>query len=140
MFKNDLKTSTMMVAFDAIVVGLNVLFFKEIEIGLYSAIAIYLVGKILDIFFEGIDFAKMVFIISPSYEQIAKEIGSELRRGVTAFYGKGMYKKEKKQILLCVASRGETRDIRRIAKKIDPHSFIVISNAREVFGEGFKEG
>jgi len=140
MFKPDLKTSMMMVIFDAIVVGLNVMVFRQIEVGLYSAVAIYIMGKVLDVFFEGIDFAKMVFIISPKNEQIAKKIGKDLKRGVTAFYGKGMHEKEKKEILFCVASRGETRDIRRIAKGIDPCSFIVISNAREVFGEGFKEG
>lgn len=140
MFKRDIKTGTMMEIFDIIVVSLNVLVFKQIEVGLYSAIAIYVSGKILDIFFEGIDFSKMIYIISPKYEQIAKEIGKEVRRGVTVLYGRGMYKKEEKEILFCIVSRGEVRDVKRIAKTIDHHSFIIISNAREVFGKGFKEG
>lgn len=140
MFKPEVKTSTMMIMFDAIVVGLNVLFFKEIEVGLYSAISIYIMGKVLDVFFEGIDFSKMIFIISSKYEEIAKEIGKELARGSTVLYGQGMYKKDDKKILLCVVSRWEVREVRRVIKLIDPASFIVISNAREVFGEGFKEG
>jgi len=57
--------------------------FKEIEIGLYSFIAIYIVGKMIDIVFEGIYFTKMVYIISPLYENIAKEISEEINRGST---------------------------------------------------------
>ena len=50
-----------------------------------------------------------------------------------------MYKKEEKQVLMCVVSRSEVREIRKIVKEMDKNAFIVISNAREVFGEGFKE-
>ena len=140
MFKPDLRTTTMMIMFDAIVVGLNVIFFREVEVGLYSAIAIYAMGKVLDVFFEGIDFTKMIIIVSPQYEQIAKQIKEEIKRGVTALSGQGMHTKEEKQILLSVVSRGEVRDVRGIIRLLDPNAFIVISNAREVFGEGFKQG
>jgi len=50
-----------------------------------------------------------------------------------------MYKNEEKNVLMCVVSRSEVREIRRIVNEIDKNAFIVISNAREVFGEGFKE-
>ena len=92
---------------------LNVIFFKELEIGLYSAITIYILGKMLDIFFEGIDFSKMIFIISPEYTRIAKKISKSVKRGSTLFYGMGMYKDEERNILMCVASRGEVRQIMR---------------------------
>lgn len=137
-FKPDIKVSSLIVILDTIIVGLNVLFFKEIEIGLYSAITIYLMGKILDIFFEGVNFSKMLLIISPKYEQISERISKEIRRGVTSLYGKGMYKRENKNILMCIASRREVRDIRKIIREIDKNAFVIISNAREVFGEGFK--
>ena len=124
---------------DTMIVGLNVIFFKELEVGLYSAITIFIMGKMLDIFFEGINFAKIVYIISEKYDDIAKEIGNRIKRGSTSLNGKGMYKKEDKNVLMCVASRNEVRDIRKIVKEIDKNAFVVISNAREVFGEGFKE-
>ncbi len=124
---------------DTIIVGLNVIFFKELEVGLYSAITIFIMGKMLDIFFEGINFAKIVYIISEKYEDIAKEVGERIKRGSTSLNGKGMYKKKDKNVLMCVASRNEVRDIRKIVKEIDKNAFVVISNAREVFGEGFKE-
>ena len=102
---------------DIIVVTLNVIFFKELEVGLYSTITIYLMGKMLDIFFEGINFTKMVYIISPEYQKIAKQIGNKVKRGSTLLYGKGMYKEEQRNTLICVASRGEVREIMRDNKK-----------------------
>ena len=138
-FQPNIKISNLLVILDTIIVALNVFFFRELEVGLYSTITIYLMGKMLDIFFEGIDFAKIVYIISPKYKEISKEISEEIRRGSTALYGKGMYREEEKNILMCVASRGEIRQIRKIVREIDKEAFIVIANAREVFGEGFKK-
>ena len=123
---------------DIIIVSLNVFFFKEIEIGLYSAISIYLMGKMIDIVFEGVNFTKMMFIVSNKYREIAKGIETSLDRGSTAIYGKGMYTRERKMILWCVATRGEVARIKQAAQTIDPRAFIVISSAREAWGKGFK--
>ena len=104
-FKPYYRASNLIVIVDTAIILLNVIFFKEIEIGLYSAIAIYLMGKMIDIVFEGIYFTKVMFIVSNKYKEIAKEIGEKLDRGSTGLYGKGMYTKEKKMMLWCVASR-----------------------------------
>lgn len=138
-FNSKYRISTLIVTIDVIVVSLNVIFFKRIEIGLYSAIAIFLSGKMVDIFFEGIDFAKMILIISPKTEEISERIQNTIKRGTTSIYAKGMYKGEDKYMLMCIASRNEIRNIRQIVKDIDPKAFIIITNAREVFGEGFKK-
>lgn len=138
-YKPNVRISNLLVILDTLIVAANVLFFKELEIGLYSAITIYIMGKMLDIFFEGIDFAKIIYIISPKNDEIAEKIGNEIKRGSTSLYGKGMYKKQDMEVLFCVASRSEVREIRKIVKDIDINAFIVITNAREVFGEGFKE-
>jgi len=138
-FKPELSTSNLIVIFDAIVIILNVICFKELEIGLYSAIAIYIMGKIIDLVFEGIGFSKMVFIISEQYNKISEEISKQVYRGTTGIYSKGMYTNEEKMMLMCVASRREVMQIKRIAKKIDGLSFIIITNVREVYGKGFKK-
>ena len=138
-YKPNIRISNLLVILDTIIVAANVIFFKELEIGLYSAITIYIMGKMLDIFFEGIDFAKMVYIISQKNDEIAEQIGNQIKRGSTSLYGKGMYKKQDREVLFCVASRNEVREIRKIVKDIDSNAFIVITSAREVFGEGFKE-
>ena len=137
-FKPHYRASNLIVIIDIGIILLNVLFFKEIEIGLYSAIAIYLTGKMIDIVFEGIYFTKIMFIVSNKYKEIAQEIEQKLDRGSTAIYAKGMYTREKKMMLWCVASRGEVVKIKQIAQEIDPRSFIVISSAREAWGKGFK--
>ncbi len=138
-FNPNIRISNLLVILDTIIVALNVFFFKELEIGLYSAITIFIMGKMIDVFFEGINFARIVYIVSPRYQDIAKEIGNRVRRGATSLSGKGMYKREERNVLMCVASRNEVREIRKIVNEIDKNAFIVISNAREVFGEGFKE-
>ena len=71
-FKPGISTSNAIVIFDTIVVTLNVICFKELEIGLYSAISIYLMGKVIDIIFEGIGFSKMVLIVFKEYKKISK--------------------------------------------------------------------
>ncbi len=131
--------SNVIIIMDTIIVGLNVIFFKEIEIGLYSAIAIYLMGKMIDIIFEGIYFTKLLIIISDKNDEIAQEIGEKIRKGTTGLYGKGMYTNKDKLVLICAASRGDVSKVKQTAKKIDPKSFIIIANAREVVGLGFKK-
>lgn len=138
-YKKNYRTSSLIVGVDSIIIALNVIFFKNIEIGLYSAITIYLMGKMIDIIFEGVNFTKMMFIISDKYEKIAKEIGEKIDRGSTGIYAKGMYTNEEKMMLLCVGSRNEIARIKQIAVSIDKKAFIIISNARETWGKGFKK-
>ena len=137
--KPTAKTGSMIIIIDSIVVALNTIFFKEIEVALYSAIAIFFSGQMIDIIFEGTNFTKMIFIVSNKYEKIAKQIGEQVGRGSTKIYAQGMYNEEERTILWCVASRREIIRIKQIASKIDDKSFIVISNSREVFGQGFKK-
>ncbi len=137
-YKPYMKTSSIIVVVDVIIIGLNVIFFKKVEIGLYSAISIYLMGKMIDIVFEGINFTKMVYIISQKYEEISKEIDKQLQRGSTGIYAKGMYTNTDKMMLMCVGARNEVARMKQIATQIDSKAFIIISNARETWGKGFK--
>lgn len=137
-YKKNYKVSDLIVVMDIVIVTLNIIVFGKIEIGLYSAIAIYIMGKIIDVFFEGIYFTKLIFIISKDTEVIANEIGYEIKRGTTGLYGKMMYTKEDTTVLICAASRRDVIKVKEIAKEIDENSFIIIANAREVFGKGFK--
>lgn len=124
---------------DIVIISLNVIFFRHIEVGLYSAIAIYLYGKMVDIIFEGVYFTKLLFIISDKNEEISEGIKNEIKRGVTGLYGKGMYSNKEKLVLICAVSRGDVYKIKDLARRIDKRSFIVVVNAREVLGKGFKE-
>lgn len=137
-YKPNYRTGNLIVMIDVVIITLNAIFFKKIEVGLYSAITIYLMGKIIDVVFEGINFTKLIYIVSDKYLDISKEIMGEIERGITGLYAKGMYTDEEKMMLFCVASRNQAMRIKQISKKIDPHSFVIISNAREAYGLGFK--
>ena len=138
-YRPTISISRAIIFLDIIIVSLNIFFFKEIEIGLYSAIAIYLMGKMIDILFEGIYFTKLLLIVSNKNEEIAKQRGKQIRRGTTGLLGKGMYTNEEKLVLMCAATRRDIAKIKVIARKIDPESFIIITNSREVVGLGFKK-
>lgn len=124
---------------DFTIIALNVVFLKKIEIGLYSAITIYLMGKVIDILFEGIYFTKLVFIISDKSEEISELIKHKVRRGVTGIYGKGMYKGKNKLLLMCAIRRNDLAELKIIIKQVDPTAFLIITNSREVLGVGFKQ-
>ncbi len=137
-YKPMARTGNLITIIDAVIVLLNVVFLKKIEIGLYSAITIYLMGKIIDIIFEGIYFTKLVFIISDKNEVLTKIIEKEVKRGVTGLYGKGMYTEKEKLVLMCAIGRKELAELKSKIKEADPNAFLIITNSREVLGIGFK--
>lgn len=137
-YHNEITVGDILQMLDIFVVLLNIVFLKNIEIGLYSAIAIYVTNKMLDIIFEGINFSKMIYIISEKYEEIAKVIQEEIKRGATGIYCKGMYTNQEKMMVMCVAKRRHIVRMKEISKQLDKDAFIIITDAREVYGLGFK--
>jgi Uncharacterized conserved protein len=106
---------------------------------LYAIIAVFITAKVSDAILEGLKFAKMAYIISDRYQEIADTILHQLARGVTGVSATGMYSNQDKKMLFCVVSKKEIVKIIEIAQKIDPKSFVIISDVREVMGEGFIE-
>ena len=137
-YTNRFKVSECIIVIDFLVVLFNIMCFKEIEIGLYSWITIFIVGKIIDVVFEGINFCKIVFIISDSFKEISDCILDSLNRGATSIYAKGLYLNKEKEIIMCIVKRSDVIKIKNLSKKIDKNSFIVVTDAREVYGLGFK--
>lgn len=107
--------------------------------GLYSIIAIIVATKVSDTVMEGFKFSKAAFIITDKYEMVANRILKELDRGVTGLYAKGMYSGEDKCMLYCVVSQKEIVTVKEIVAEVDPAAFVIVSDAREVLGEGFLE-
>lgn len=139
-YKPSLELGNTIIMIDTVIVILNMLCLREIDIGLYSTIAIYLMGKVIDILFEGIHFTKLLLIVSDKNEEIATIIEEKVQRGVTGLYGKGMYTNENKLVLMCAATRRDIAKIKEVSRKIDKNSFIIVTNSREVVGLGFKDG
>lgn len=123
---------------DGAVVLMGVLVFG-INRALYAVIAVYITSKVSDSMLEGMKFAKMAYVISDQAEVIAEEIMKTLERGVTGVDATGMYSNSGKKMLICVVSKKEIVEVAGIVNRIDPKAFVIVSDVREVMGEGFIE-
>lgn len=110
------------------------------ETGLYSIVAVFITGKVSDGLLAGLKFAKVAYIISDSPLAISSEIMQKLDRGVTGLDGKGMYSGKEKTVLMCVVSKKEVVKLKEIVKSADKNAFVIVSDAKEVLGEGFVVG
>ena len=123
---------------DGMVVLLGAMVFG-IRYALYALIAIYATSKVSDGILEGLKFSKQAYVISDSYQEIARAIMTRMDRGVTALDGVGMYSGQGKKVLFCVVSKKEIVTIREIVAEFDRKAFLIVTDVREVFGEGFIE-
>lgn len=123
---------------DGTIVLLAAITFKSVLLALYSTITLFLTSKVIDTIIEGVNFAKAVYIISDKPDEIADMIMKELDRGVTALKGKGMYTGQEREVLLCVVHRGQITQLKQVVNNYDPKAFIILTDVREVLGEGFK--
>lgn len=106
---------------------------------LYAIVAIFITSKVSDALMEGMKYSKAAFIITDYYKEIADAIMTQLDRGLTGLDATGMYSGDKKTMLYCVVSKKEIVELKDIVAKIDPKAFVIVTDAREVFGEGFLE-
>lgn len=123
---------------DAIVIVLGMFVFG-VQPTMYAIIAIVVTTKMSDMVLEGMNYAKAAFIITNEHEAVAKRIMTELERGVTGLRAKGMYTNEEKCMLYCIVSQKEIVLLKDIVNEIDPKAFVIVSEVREVLGEGFQE-
>lgn len=119
-----------------VLIGMYAFGFKA---GLYAIVAIYIASKVSDALLEGLKYSKAAFIITDQHEKIAQAIMEQLDRGVTGLHATGMYSGDEKCMLYCVVSQKEIVDLKELVVKIDKNAFVIVSDAREVLGEGFIE-
>ncbi|MBC2723417.1 MAG: YitT family protein, partial [Desulfosporosinus sp.] len=103
---------------------------------LYTLVMIFVFGRVLDLIQSGVP-AKSITIISDRSKELVDRIMIDLGRGATFLHGRGAYSCEAKDIIICVVSLPEIGRLKRAVREIDPHAFIIIQNAGEVFGSGF---
>lgn len=106
---------------------------------LYAIVAIYITSRISDGILEGMKFAKVVYIITNHSLEISEAIMNSLNRGATGIKARGMYSLKEKEIIFCVVNKKEIVVLKDIVSEIDPKAFVIVSEAREVLGEGFLE-
>lgn len=105
---------------------------------LYAIIAIFVVAKITDGLMEGLHYAKAVYIITDHHEAVSQAILSGLDRGVTGIHARGMYGGNDKMMLFCVVDKKQIVQLKEVVADMDPAAFVIVTDAREVLGEGFR--
>lgn len=133
-----LSIPTLMGFADGCVVILSGIVSRNIEIALYSAIALYIIVKVSNLIVEGLNTSSSFMIISDKYLEISDVIMDELERGATILKGQGLYTGKNKNVLLVVVSKKEVVTLKKLVKHTDPDAFIIITDIFEALGEGFK--
>ena len=133
-----LKTGKIFFVADALVVTLSGIVFRDLNAALYAAISAICTSVVMDIVLYGRDEAKLLYIISSRAEEIAGRLLSDLDIGVTYIKGQGAYSGDNKRVIMCVVKKHVSPRAEEIVKQEDPHSFMIITSATEVFGEGYK--
>lgn len=108
------------------------------ELAMYALLSLFVSTRVIDLVQEGVGFAKAVYIISERVEEITQAIFRELDRGATSLQGRGLYTGRDREIILCVVSRAQITALKDLVYRIDPQAFVIVTDAREVLGEGFQ--
>ena len=104
---------------------------------LSAIVAIFVTTKVSDAILEGFKYSKAAYIITDKYEEVAKVLMEELDRGATGLKATGMYTGKDRCVLYCVVSKKQIVTLKEIVVNIDPKAFVIVSDVREVLGEGF---
>ncbi len=105
---------------------------------LYALITLYVSGIVAETTLAGSSIVRTAMIVTTKPELVVKQIMEDMNRGVTMLSGKGAYSGEERNILYCVVIRSEVAQLKSIINEIDPQAFMVIGQAHEALGEGFK--
>lgn len=134
-----IKITKFMMIIDAFVVLSSGIASGNLEIALYSAIALYINVKVIDAIMESFDYSKSFLIISDKSYELKKIITRDLDRGLTVLQGEGGYTERQKKVLFVVVSKNQVIALKKLVHSIDPEAFMMISDVHEVVGKGFKE-
>jgi uncharacterized membrane-anchored protein YitT (DUF2179 family) len=137
-FIANLTMGQLIMVIDTTIIICATIAFNSFHLGMYAIITLYISSIVIDAVLEGVNFAKSVLIISDKSDEIAARIMEVMDRGVTALRGIGMYTGKDKNVLLCIVHRGQLQQLKEMIMEMDSNSFIILTDIREVLGEGFK--
>ena len=123
--------------FDALVVILTGVVFRDISRALYSGVAVFITGQVMDIVVYRFDYSKVAIIISDCAEEIAGDVAQKLDRGVTFLDGQGYYTRQDKKVVLTVVKKGQLAELKELVMERDENAFVIVQEAHQVLGDGF---
>ena len=133
-----LPMGKLLMCVDLVVILAASLAFDSVESGIYGLMGLVLSTAVMDKMLYGLDTAKVAYIISPRSSEIARAIGEKLERGVTLLEGRGGWSGQERQVLLCAFKQRQIVELKALVKGLDPDAFVIVCNAYEVLGDGFK--
>lgn len=125
------------ILFDMVVAVLTGVVFRDISRTLYSGVAIFVTGQVLDAVVYRFDYSKVALIITREYAQVAQKINEELDRGATFLHGEGTYSGADTKVILTAVKRQQLADLKALVVAVDPEAFIIVQEAHQVLGDGF---
>ena len=130
---------TIMLLLDVFIIAAYALVLGRYESAMYSMVAMYVTTKMVDLALYGIDNACLCYIISEKTDEITEEIVSgALHRGVTLLDGKGAYSGAHRDVIMCVIKRQQIGQLKHLVRGHDERAFFIVTNAKNVFGNGFE--
>lgn len=133
-----MKTGSLFLIMDFLVVLASAFVFQNIDRAFYSAMEVFVTSTLLDLVLYGKDGAKLIYIISDKSEKIAARLLDELNIGVTYMEGQGAYSGREKKVIMCVTKKQIAPRAEEIVKEEDPNTFMIVSSASEIYGQGYK--
>ena len=134
-----LPMGKLLIATDMVVIVASAIAFGSVYSALYGVVALYIAGIVMDRMLYGLDSAKVAYIISDRFKEIADTLVNDLDRGVTILQGQGAYSGAEKKVLMCAFKQRQIVSIKKMVKELDPSAFIIVCDAHEVLGDGFRE-
>lgn len=134
-----LPMGKLLLGIDLVVIVAVAAAFRNLYSALYGVVALYISSLVMDGVLYGIDNAKVAYIISDAHEQITNAIIHDIDRGVTILHGQGAYSGTEKKVLLVAFKQRQIVALKRTVKEIDPAAFLIVCEAHEVLGDGFRE-
>ena len=134
-----LPMGKLLMVIDLVVILAVAAAFGNMYSALYGVVALYLSAKVMDMVLYGLDTAKVAYIISQDPQTIAYRLTRELDRGVTILQGRGAWSGQDKEVLMCAFKQRQIVAMKRMVKEIDPDAFLIVCDAHDVMGEGFRE-
>lgn len=133
----NVPIGTINICLDLIVAVLTGIVFQNINMTLYSGVAIFVSGQIIDAVVYRFDYSKVALIITGHYEEVAAVIGKELDRGATFLHGEGSYSHRETKVVLTAVKKQQLAELKQLVVDIDPDAFIIVQEAHQVLGDGF---
>lgn len=133
----NVPIGTISMCFDAFVVILTGIVFKDVSKALYSGVTVFLSGQVMDLVVYRFDYSKVALIISDRPEEIAAQIGRKLDRGATFLHGEGSYSHQPKTVVLAVVKKRQLAELKELVMELDENAFVIVQEAHQVLGDGF---